>query len=155
MDNDEHVILRISPGEVKQNMISCNTFMTKNMFINNIKAGTLTSTLNNKEKLSQCSIYFNQLGAGTGKTFRSIQLLQKDERFKDKKTIIYLTKMHTAKDVTKEELESQINDGQLKLLDFKKNNEGNIKTTCCKKYFFSYQNLKTGNICDVVMGTIE
>ena len=55
-------------------------------------------------------IYFNQRGAGCGKTYESIQLI-KGESFKTKRTFIYLTKMRSAKDVIFAEFESQIQRG--------------------------------------------
>lgn len=51
-------------------------------------------------------IFFNQRGAGCGKTYESIQLIQ-SERFSEKNTFIYLTKMKSAKVVVYDELISQ------------------------------------------------
>ena len=55
-------------------------------------------------------IYFNQRGAGCGKTYESIQLIIGDS-FRTKRTFIYLTKMRSAKDVIFSEFESQIQRG--------------------------------------------
>lgn len=52
-------------------------------------------------------IYFNQRGAGCGKTYESIQLLASSQ-FIDKTTFIYLTKMRSAAAVIYGELMSQI-----------------------------------------------
>jgi hypothetical protein len=68
----------------------------------------------NAEKWDKCSeceqyagtIYFNQRGAGCGKTYESIHLLH-DARFHHKTTFIYLTKMRSAKKVIEEELTAQ------------------------------------------------
>lgn len=52
-------------------------------------------------------IYFNQRGAGCGKTYESIQLI-KDIKFENKTTWIYLTKMRSAKFVIYNELKNQL-----------------------------------------------
>lgn len=46
------------------------------------------------ENTIQCTLFHNQRGAGCGKTYESIQLLQSNN---DKDIFIYLTKMHSAK----------------------------------------------------------
>ncbi len=51
-------------------------------------------------------IYFNQRGAGCGKTYESIQLIQ-SKQFLHKTTFIYLTKMKSARDVIRNELVEQ------------------------------------------------
>ena len=74
-----------------------------------------------EQTISQLSekgtIYYNQRGAGCGKTYESIQLLQNDERFVLKDTFIYLTKAHSAKDVIYSELKEQENNGFLSNLE--------------------------------------
>lgn len=68
----------------------------------------------NTEKWDKCldcetytgKIHFNQRGAGCGKTYESIQLLQ-DKQFQNKTTFIYLTKMRSAKKVIEDELNAQ------------------------------------------------
>jgi hypothetical protein len=57
-------------------------------------------------------IYFNQRGAGCGKTYESIQLLASSQ-FQEKTTFIYLTKMRSATVVIYEELMLQIQRGKL------------------------------------------
>jgi hypothetical protein len=42
-------------------------------------------------------VYINQLGAGNGKTYMSVKLIENDERFKDINIFIYVTKVHSAK----------------------------------------------------------
>ena len=54
----------------------------------------------------QGQVYFNQRGAGCGKTYESIQLLN-NPKFNSKTTFIYLTKTHSAKEVIYSELKEQ------------------------------------------------
>jgi hypothetical protein len=75
------------------------------------------STCGECQKQQICSgpqgkIYFNQRGAGCGKTYESIQLLASSQ-FQEKTTFIYLTKMNSATTVIYEELMSQIQHGKL------------------------------------------
>ena len=84
----------------------------------NIKKLRCIRTTFVENKHSCCSncgdgkIFFNQRGAGCGKTYESIQLLQ-GEQFADKNVFIYLTKMNSAKVVIYNELMSQFHRGAL------------------------------------------
>jgi len=64
-------------------------------------------------------IYFNQRGAGCGKTYESIQLIQNDKRFENKDLFIYLTKAHTAREVIYNEFIKQINKKDLNIPEYK------------------------------------
>ena len=95
------------------------------------------------------TIYFNQRGAGCGKTYESIQLIQ--TRFKDKNTFLYLTKMHSAREVIYSEFVDQFENKQLFKTSFvilEKNNIG-------KQYIIRFQNIKTQEICTAIIGTID
>jgi hypothetical protein len=75
---------------------------------------TCKRTTFNTEKWDKCldcevstgKIYFNQRGAGCGKTYESIGLLRHKDFFR-KTTFIYLTKMRSAKKVIEDELKTQ------------------------------------------------
>jgi len=96
------------------------------------------------------TLYFNQRGAGCGKTYESIQLLA-DSKFAHKNTFIYLTKVHSAKEVIFKELCDQRNDHKISDLsdmspfDNAKNN---------KQYILSYKN-NISEPCTVIIGTID
>jgi len=102
-----------------------------------------------EEQMNDGIIYFNQRGAGCGKTYESIQLIQNDERFIEKDIYIYLTKMSSAKDVIKNEFEEQEASGSLNLLEIIENNpNGNqYKITCLNK--------NTNKEITVIIGTID
>lgn len=61
----------------------------------------------------QGQVYFNQRGAGCGKTYESIQLLN-NTTFNKKNIIIYLTKTHSAKEVIYSELKQQYANGNIR-----------------------------------------
>jgi hypothetical protein len=95
-------------------------------------------------------IYFNQRGAGCGKTYESIQLIVNDDRFVEKEVFIYLTKMHSAKDVIYNELKEQGARGKLDALRVIENDD-NIG----KQYKINYLNLNTNKEVTIIIGTID
>jgi len=103
----------------------------------------------NEENTENGIIYFNQRGAGCGKTYESIQLVQNDERFKEKEIFIYLTKMHSAKDVINAELQEQISSKKLEL------EEDINKKNITKQYGFSYYDVINKKEITILIGTID
>jgi uncharacterized protein YkuJ len=96
-------------------------------------------------------IYFNQRGAGCGKTYESVQLLtQHDTRFKNKNIFIYLTKAHSAKDVIYSELLEQQERGALDNLT-----EIEANDNLGKQYKMTYINKETNELITVIIGTID
>jgi hypothetical protein len=89
-------------------------------------------------------IYLNQRGAGCGKTYESIQLMN-DPRFQYKTTFIYLTKMHSAKEVIYTEIQEQ--EKKFKYLKMEKNDPSG------KQYKISF--LKKDVTINVLIGTID
>jgi uncharacterized protein YkuJ len=103
-----------------------------------------------EKQLEKGIIYFNQRGAGCGKTYESIQLIQNDKRFIEKETYIYLTKMHSAKEVIYNELKEQEIRGQLNILEVLENDNNNGK-----QYKISYLNKETNKEIVIIIGTID
>jgi hypothetical protein len=97
------------------------------------------------------TIYFNQRGAGCGKTYESIQLIQSDKRFKHKNTFVYLTKMHSAREVIYSEFIDQFENKQLFKSTFRVTEKSNIG----KQYIIRFQNIKTNELCTAIIGTID
>jgi len=94
-------------------------------------------------------IYFNQRGAGCGKTYESIQLLQNHEQFVNKRCYIYLTKQHTAKDVILNELLEQYENKKLDRLELK------YKDISSKQYKLKFFNNNLNSNIEVIIGTID
>jgi len=92
-------------------------------------------------------IYFNQRGAGCGKTFESIRLLNGDDRFNDKNTFVYLSKLHSAKDVIFNELKYQEKNNYIRSLNMNITNVG-------KQYLIQFENYK-GKQITVIIGTLD
>jgi hypothetical protein len=100
------------------------------------------------EESKKGKIYFNQRGAGCGKTYESIQLINGDIRFIDKTTYIYLTKMRSAKDVIYGEFENQFKRGALpnfKILQ---------KENCGNQYLILLEK-PDKTLIKIIIGTID
>lgn len=143
-------IYKIEPTKVKSNMIDVRECKDQDLFIDAYKSNFI-DTLWNDNELPQCTLYHNQRGAGCGKTYESIQLLSNDERFQHKRTFIYLTKAHSAKEVIYNEFMEQHTEGKLINIDMCDNN---IEVSG-KQYKLSYKDLRSREDCCIIIGTID
>jgi hypothetical protein len=150
--NDQ--IVRIKPSNIKSKMIYVSQVISKEEFIDAVKNDKNIWIDTIDQQLSQCTLYHNQRGAGCGKTYESIQLLQQDDRFSHKDTFIYLTKMHSAKEVIYNELKDQEMRGDLSGLAFEKSSSGEIGLSG-SQYKINYHNNKTKTDCTMLIGTID
>lgn len=144
----ENKIFRINPNKVKSHMYDVNEYKTKEEFIESLKNGI---NIWSNDKLSQCVLYHNQRGAGCGKTYESIQLLDKSETFKHKDTFIFLTKMHSAKEVIYTELKEQYERGELSNLELPEEGDDIVG----KQYLIKYKNNKNNKNSTLIIGTID
>lgn len=152
--NKDDKMYKINPSLVKSNMIDIKEYKYKNDFIHSIKTNQIEN-LWSIDELTQCVLYHNQRGAGCGKTYESIQLLLNDE-FSHKDTFIYLTKMHSAKEVIYKELSEQYKRGSLCSLEIDKNDCIDDEIGIIdKQYQIKYTNAKTTQDCRVIIGTID
>lgn len=92
------------------------------------------------------NIYFNQRGAGCGKTYESIQLLT-SKQFSEKNIFIYLTKAHSAKTVIMYELQSQYDSGKLVGLEKIGDTQNNGKQI--------KMSFKSDRDIEVIIGTVD
>lgn len=146
--NTDDKIFKINPSKVKSNMISVKEYKLKNEFILSLSEDV---NIWNDKNIIQCTLYYNQRGAGCGKTYESIQLLQNDKKFEHKEIFIYLTRMHSAKEVIYNELNEQYKRGKLNKIEIHKENE-NISG---KQYKISYLNKELNKECIIIIGTID
>jgi hypothetical protein len=132
-------------------MIDIKEYKLKNEFIEAVK-NNLIDNLWSIDELTQCVLYHNQRGAGCGKTYESIQLLNKNEKFKDKKIFIYLTKMHSAKEVIYNELIEQYKKGVLYNIVLDPIEDDHISGN---QYKLSFLDKITNTTCILIIGTID
>ncbi len=146
--NIDNRLFKINPSNVKSNMIDVREYKLDTEFIK-----SLIDNVNiwNDDDLIQCVLYHNQRGAGCGKTYESIQLLNKNEQFINKNIFIYLTKMHSAKEVIYNELMEQYKRGSLDNIELHDDGD-NISG---KQYKLTYLNKITNTICTLIIGTID
>lgn len=97
------------------------------------------------------NIYFNQRGAGCGKTYESVQLVNMDDRFEHKELFIYLTKVHSAKEVIYQEFNNQLINCKLNnLVELERTTLNNNKQIQIKFYHTLYR-----KEVKVLIGTVD
>ena len=144
--NYNNYLFVINPNYVKSHITSTNKRLTVEEFINNIYLNDISFL--ELDDTIQCTLYHNQRGAGCGKTYESIQLLNTSPT---KDIFIYLTKMHSAKEVIINELIEQYKRGVL--IDIEIENEEDIFYN--KQYNIYYYNKKLKKACQIIIGTID
>jgi hypothetical protein len=136
-------IYKINPNNIKSHMIDVESPKLKEDFIYALKNNI---DLWNNEKPNQCNLYIKQQGAGNGKTFGIIKMLEDDDKL-HYKNFIFITKQHSAKHIIKSEFESQMNSfTYFKNIEIIESN---------KKYIIKYFNEKSGINCQIIISTID
>jgi len=141
-------IYKINPNKVKSYMIDVENSIEKDKFIDSLKNNI---NLWSKEEPSQFKLYINQQGAGNGKTYSIINMLQDDDKL-HYKYFIFVTKQHSAKYVIKEQFYERYvknKDNKLTYIIDVNINEDN------KKYIISYRNSKNNKNYQMIIATID
>ena len=138
-------IYKINPQFVKSNMIDVQLPKSKDFFINSLKNNKI---IFEDEKILQTNIYVKQQGAGNGKTYGVVQLIQDDD-FIHYKTFVYLTKQHSAVHVINNEINAQIERGDLDDIEILNNEK------ISKKYIINFQNKKSKIQRKIIIGTFD
>lgn len=137
------IIYKLHPNKVKSHMIDVENGKTKEEFIESLKNNM---DIWNNEEPEQCNLFIKQQGAGNGKTFGIIKMLEDDDKC-HYTNFIYITKQHSAKHIIKTEFESQKDNFQhLKNIDI---------TEVNKKYIIKYLNEKSKKNCQIIVSTID
>lgn len=142
-----NMIYKVNPNKVKSNMIDVSQPLNKSDFIN-----LVNDNVNNwydEHEPEQCKLFIKQQGAGNGKTWGSIQLLDNDD-YLHYKNFIYVTKQHSAKFTIYQEFLSQLENNAIESLELL---EDPIITN--KKYVVKYLNKKTEEECQLIIATID
>lgn len=139
-------IFKVFPKLIKSNMIDVQNPVNKNDFINSLKNN---SQIFDDIESIQCRLYIKQQGAGNGKTYGIIKMLESDD-FLHYNSFIYVSKQHSAVHVIYNEFKTQIELGNLQSL--KLEDEPQLIN---KKYIITYQNLKSKQLCSIVIGTVD
>ena len=139
-------IYKLCPRLIKSSMIDVQKPIDKTQFIDCL--------LNNKQIFTditpfQCTLFIKQQGAGNGKTYGIIKMLESD-KFSHYKYFIYVSKQHSAVYVIYNEFQQQIKNGNLSYIKLEE--EPKLVN---KKYIIQYYNLKTSQICQIIIGTVD
>lgn len=146
----DNKIALIDPKNIKSRMIVVGEWKSENEYILSLKKNM---NIFKNIRIENGKIYYNQRGAGCGKTYESVQLMNNDKRFDNKSVYIYLTKMHSAKEVIYNELKSQNKDGKLKNLLFEEKDDE--LGTIGKQYKIYFENIKHNKNITLLIGTID
>jgi hypothetical protein len=145
-------IYTIEPKHIKSNVVQVSIPLLKREFIEMLKQDNMEviDKLNYRYIDHRPTIHIKQEGAGNGKTYGIIQLLEND-KYQHYDTFVYLTKQHSAVNVIKQELNDQIKRGELPNIEIKHDNIDN------KKHIIKYNNNKTNNEEEkkIIIGTID
>ena len=141
-------IYKVEPSKIRSNMIDVCVPMKKEDFINclihNIQLFVEDNPL-------QCYVFIKQQGAGNGKTFGIIKMIESDD-FLHYTFFIYVSKQHSAINVIFNEFKEQIQNGNLLHIKLESETIPKIEN---KKYVIKYRNLKTDKDCKLIIGTID
>jgi len=127
-------IYPLDPNQVKSDMIDVQKSLSKERFLKKLKACTPPQI---KLDITQTTIYMKQQGAGNGKTYGIVQLLE-DKKFNHYETLIYITKQHSAVNVIRTEMKNQYDVGYLPNTTFLSSEE-DILEIKRKKYIETFK----------------
>ena len=145
-------LYKVNPKFVKSNMIDVQLPISKENFIDSLKKKNLYLLM---KKLLKQNIYVKQQGAGNGKTYGIVQLIQ-DEKFKHYDTFVYLTKQHSAVHVISKEIDDQIKRGDLNdICNIEHNSKSKKINSSEKKYIISFQNKNNKKERKIIIGTFD
>jgi hypothetical protein len=148
-------IYKVNPKLIKSYQIDVKEPKPKMDFIQALKNNVdLWSDIEE----SQYYLYVKQQGAGSGKTYGMIQLLNNDMDFANLKYIIFITKQHSAVYVMFKEFVGQYENGILTNLELiEPSNLEGLKALQPegKKYIITYKHKITNIITSVIFATVD
>ncbi len=132
----------ICPSLVKSHMIDVVEPISKYYFVRLLKKGVVLDY----EHIPQSTLYIKQQGAGNGKTFGIIQMLQ-HPAFSHYKRFVFVSKQHSARAIIHAEFIGQFNAGLLRITNV-------VDKELNKKYIIHYKN-QLGEECSLIIATID
>jgi hypothetical protein len=140
------MVFAVCPGDVKSGMVDVRVGLTQDTFVRWVSGGCDGDPWD-KRSIVSSTLYYNQRGAGCGKTYESVRLITADPRFAHKTQFLYVTKMHSGKDVIFAEFEAQLPGLGL----------GGVRHAHTKKQYATcfYRLASPETECSAVFGTID
>ena len=147
-------IYKVSPKLIKSYQIDVSEPKPKGEFIEALKSNI---DLWENDEPHQCFLYLKQQGAGSGKTYGMMQMLDKDKEISNYKYIVLITKQHSAVKVMLREFDDQYNGtGNHKEKKFKYiENLENEMSRSGNQYIRKYRHTSTNNDCIAIFGTVD
>ena len=141
-------IYQVKPKLVKSYQIDVTEPKLKCEFIDALKTNI---ELWDNDEPPQCFLYLKQQGAGSGKTYGMMQMLNSDKDITHYKYITLITKQHSAVKVMLREFDTQYNENKLT------NIEGLecSMSTSGNQYIRKYKNKLTNIECIAIFGTVD
>jgi hypothetical protein len=139
-------IYQVQPKLVKSYQVDVSEPKPKSEFIDALKKNI---NLWENEAPPQCFLYFKQQGAGSGKTYGMMQMINSDPEIANYKFIVLITKQHSAVKVMYDEFMSQYKDGYLTNIEITKEYVNG------KQYIVEYNHRLTEVDCIAVFGTVD
>ena len=141
-------IYQVKPALVKSYQVDVSEPKLKSEFIEALK--TNTNLWENNEP-PQCFLYMKQQGAGSGKTYGMMQMLNSDPDITHYKYIALITKQHSAVKVMLKEFEDQYSSNKLtNIIDL----ESSLSKSG-KQFIKKYKNTLTNKECILIFGTVD
>ena len=137
----------VQPALIRSHQVDIVKPQCKQLFIDALK-----KNIDLWESISeppQCKLYIRQQGAGSGKTYGLMQLLDNDPEIMCFKNIIFITKQHAAVNVMYTEFKKQYRNGNLPNLEIIEEPDD------AKKYIIVYKHTITGITCTVIFATVD
>ena len=141
-------IYQVRPSLIKSYQIDVSEPKLKCEFIEALKTNT---DLWENEEPPQCFLYLKQQGAGSGKTYGMMQMLNNNKDISHYKYIVLITKQHSAVKVMLREFDGQYNDNKLTNIE----NLEESKSTSGNQYIRKYKNKLTNIECIAIFGTVD
>jgi len=137
------LIYRVNPSNIGSLTVKVEDSILKIDFIDILKKGI---HLWDVVETYQCKLTIKQQGAGNGKTWGIINMIQ-DKEYAHYNKFIFVSKAHSAKSIIKEEFLSQYDSGTLKISDV-------VFKEIGKKYIIEYINNQGIKVC-IIIATID
>lgn len=139
-------IYKVNPALVRSHQVNVREPVSKTEFISAMKSN---SNVWDIDEPVQCRLYVKQQGAGSGKTYGLMQMLNNDSDMAHFKYIVFLTKQHSAVHVMYNEFIVQYEANLLSHLD------DAVQWEDGKKKIVEYTNTQTGIRCIAIFATVD
>lgn len=140
-------IYKVQPSLIRSYQVDVAKPQCKLLFIDALKKNI--DLWESVPEISQCKLFIRQQGAGSGKTYGLMQLLNNDPEITCFKNIIFITKQHAAVNVMYTEFMRQYTNGDLFNLEIIEQPDD------AKKYIVVYKHKITDIICTVIFATVD